>query len=199
MDFTSILTNDSWWFTWILLPLLIFTARIADQSFGTLRLIFVSKGFKNLAPVVGFFESVIWLLAISQIMKHIDNAACIIAYGSGFGMGNYVGMILEEKISIGKVLIRIVPKHNCDELVEALYAKDIGLTTVDATGRFGPVKVVYSIINRKDLTDIINLIDQHNPNAFYSIEEVKQVQEGVFRQNKRKRVLRASFGPKKTK
>ena len=97
-------------FTWVILPLLIFLARILDVSIGTMRLIFVSKGMKYLAPILGFFEVIIWLLAISQIMQHLDNVLCYVAYGLGFAMGNYLGIVLEEKMSIGTVLIRVIPQ-----------------------------------------------------------------------------------------
>ena len=78
-------------FAWVILPLLIFLARVADVSMGTLRIIFVSKGLKYLAPIIGFFEVIIWLLAIRIIMQNLSNFMCYIAYGAGFAMGNYAG------------------------------------------------------------------------------------------------------------
>ena len=75
-------------FTFVILPVLIFCFRIVDQSIGTIRLIFAAKGLKKLAPVFAFFESFIWLLAIGQIMKHLDNIYCYIAYAGGYAMGN---------------------------------------------------------------------------------------------------------------
>jgi uncharacterized protein YebE (UPF0316 family) len=95
---------DSFWWTWVLLPLLIFMSRILDQSIGTMRLIFVSKGYRYIGPILGFFEVIIWLLAITQVLQHLNNPLSYIAYGAGFGMGNYIGIRLEEKLSIGTVL-----------------------------------------------------------------------------------------------
>ncbi len=190
---------SSWWFVWVILPSLIFIARILDQSIGTLRLIFVAKGFKYLAPVVGFFESIIWLLAVSQIIQHLDNAACFIAYGSGFAMGNYIGMILEEKISIGKVLVRIIPKKDTTILIDKMKNKNYGMTIMEAIGSQGPVNVIMSIINRKDLPGLVDMINLHNPHAFYTIEDVRSVKEGVFPVPNRNNFLKGSFGPKKTK
>lgn len=199
MDISTIFQGDSWAFTWVILPILIFLARITDQSIGTLRLIFVAKGFKYLAPVVGFFESIIWLMAVSQIMQHLDNWIAFVAYGSGFAMGNYFGMVLEEKISIGKVLVRIIPKKDTTELMLRMKEENYGMTTMDAMGANGPVKVIMSIINRKDLHNLILLINHFNPNAFYTIEDVKSVKEGVFPMPARRRLLRKNFGPKKVK
>jgi uncharacterized protein YebE (UPF0316 family) len=181
MELLGYISAESWWFTWVILPLLIFIARIADQTIGTLRLIFVSKGFKTLAPIFGFFESIIWLLAVSQIMKHLDNVVCFLTYGLGFAMGNYIGILLEEKLSIGKVMVRIIPKIDTTELREFMNANGYGHTRIVAEGSTGPVNVIISIIDRKDLHDLVGIINRFNPNAFYSVEDVKAVKEGVFR------------------
>jgi uncharacterized protein YebE (UPF0316 family) len=199
MDIQALFQSDNWWFVYVILPVLIFAARITDQSIGTLRLIFVAKGFKYLAPLVGFFESIIWLLAVSQIMKHLDNWVAFVAYGGGFAMGNYFGMVLEEKISIGKVLVRIIPKKDTTDLMLRMKEENYGMTTMEAMGATGPVTVIMSIINRKDLPNLMLLINHFNPNAFYTIEDVKSVKEGVFPMPARRRLLRKNFGPKKVK
>ena len=108
---------DSFWWTWVLLPLLIFCSRILDQSIGTLRLIFVSKGYKNIGPFLGFFEVIIWLLAVTQVLQHLTNPMSYIAYGGGFAMGNYIGMRIEGRISIGTALIRIIPKDDANDMI----------------------------------------------------------------------------------
>jgi uncharacterized protein YebE (UPF0316 family) len=138
----DILLFNSSFYAWFILPFLIFIARIADVSIGTMRLIFVSRGFKYLAPVVGFFEVLIWLLAIGQIMKNLSNPLCYIGYAGGFAMGNYVGMLIAEKLSLGVVLIRVITKMDALQLVEHLNSKDYGVTSIDGHGSSGEVKVV---------------------------------------------------------
>ncbi|MGD0712027.1 MAG: DUF2179 domain-containing protein [Bacteroidales bacterium] len=172
-------------FAWVVLPLLIFLARICDVSLDTLRLIFVSKGIKKVAPLLGFFEVLIWLLAVSQIMKHLDNAICYIAYGSGFAMGNYIGMILEEKISIGSVMIRVVPKSDTSELVDMLRAQNYGITVVDAEGSHGNVKIIFSVVKRDNIPGFVSIINRYNPQAFYTVEDVRSVNEGVLHNDKK--------------
>ena len=191
MILNVLLYNDSDLFTWVILPLLIFLSRIADQSIGTMRLIFLSKGYRFIAPMLGFFEVIIWLIAVSQIMKHLDNALCYIAYGAGFAMGNFIGMTLEERISIGTVLVRIIPTMNAEELINTLRERNFGLTTVDAEGSRGEVRIFISIINRKDLKEYISIINKINPNAFYTIEEVKTINQGIVRNNQRNSVFGA--------
>lgn len=182
----SFLQSESWLFTWVILPLLIVLARIADQTIGTLRVIFLSKGYRLLAPALGFFEVIIWLLAVTQILQHLDNWLTYIAYGLGFALGNYMGLILEQKISLGTVIVRIIPKFDTTELVNYLIAQNFGITTVDAMGSRGPVKVIFSIVKRKDIDRVVEIIHKLNPNAFYTIEEVKSVHEGIMHSEGRK-------------
>lgn len=167
-------------YAWVVIPFLIFVARIADVSIGTIRLIFISRGLKYLAPVVGFFEILIWLLAIGQIMKNLSNPACYIAYAGGFAMGNFVGMWIVEKLSLGVILIRVVTKKDAAELVEYLKSADYGVTSVDGHGTAGQVKVVFTIVPRREVKSVADLIKKFNPQAFYTIEEVGFVEKGIF-------------------
>jgi uncharacterized protein YebE (UPF0316 family) len=177
----ALFNNSSDIFTWVVLPILIFVARICDVSIGTIRMIYVSKGLKVLASVLGFFEVSIWILAIGQIMKHMGSIVCFLAYGSGYAMGNYIGILLEEKLSIGTVIMRIIPRDDATNLITQLRSQSIGLTVVDGEGSMGKVKVIFSVIQRQDINFIINVINEHNPSAFYSVEDVKVVKEGIFK------------------
>jgi len=176
----NLLFFDSGLYTWFVLPSLIFIARVVDVSMGTVRVIFVSRGLKYLAPIVGFFEILIWLLAIGQIMKNLSNPVCYVAYAGGFAMGNYVGIRIAEKLSLGVVLIRVVSKKDALPLVECLKSESYGVTSVDGHGTSGEVKVVFTIVPRRELQGVVDLIKQFNPQAFYSVEEVGFVEKGVF-------------------
>jgi uncharacterized protein YebE (UPF0316 family) len=178
--------SDSNLFTWVILPLLIFFARIMDVSIGTLRLIFVSKGYKFYAPILGFFEVIVWLLAIGQIMQHLDNFLCYFAYGLGFATGNYLGIILEEKMSLGTVLIRVVPKVDTTNLINQLREKSFGASLVDIEGMTGKLKMIFMIVKRKDLNEAMGIIQEHNPQSFVTIEDVKTAKEGYFRISRKK-------------
>jgi len=177
----EILASDTWIFTWVLLPVLIFFARILDQSIGTMRLIFLSKGMKYIAPFLGFFEVIIWLLAIGQIMQHLDNWLCYVAYGAGFAMGNFIGISLEERLSIGTSIIRVILSSQSPELIDALKVHNFGLTILDADGAKGKVKIVFSIIRRKEIPVFLDTLHKFHPTAFYTIEDVKAAKEGVFK------------------
>ena len=184
-----LLTPDSWLFTWVMLPALIFFARIMDQSIGTLRLIFISKGMKNIAPFLGFFEVIIWLLAIGQIMQHLDNWLCYVAYGAGFAAGNFIGITLEEKLSIGTSIIRVILSNESPDLIMALKSHNFGLTILDAEGAKGKVKVLFSIIRRKEIPVFLETLHNHHSSAFYTIEDVKEAKEGVFKYVQQKSLM----------
>ena len=186
----NVLLLSSNFYTWFVIPFLIFIARIADVRIGTVRVIFVSRGFKYLAPIIGFFEILIWLLAIGQIMKNLSNPVCYIAYAGGFAMGNYVGICIADKLSLGVVLIRVITKIDALPLVEHLKSKNYGVTSVDGHGKSGQVKVVFTIVHRREVPSVVDLIKKFNPQAFYSIEEVGFVEKGVFPAKKNWRDLR---------
>ena len=167
-------------FSLVMVPFMIFCARVCDMSLDTIRVIFMSKGIKYLPAVIGFFEVIIWLVAIGQVMNNLTNVVCYIAYGAGFATGTIVGMAIEEKLSLGLTSVRIITKEDPADLMQYLRTHDYGVTSIDGEGATGKVKMVFTIIKRQDLSHVISIIKQFNPTAFYSIEEVKSVAEGVF-------------------
>jgi len=167
--------------TWIIIPLLIVIARIADVSLGTLRIVFVSKGMKMLAPVLGFFEIIIWLLAVSRIFENLDNWIYFISYAVGFSAGNYIGLLIEERIALGYINLRIITQLSGEELIERLSCEGYGVTSVDAKGSLGKVNIIYCVIKRSDYQHVAQLIEEYNPQAFYTIEDIRFANKGVFR------------------
>lgn len=164
-------------YAWILLPLLIFLARVSDVSIGTIRIIFVSKGIKYFAAIAGFFEILIWLMAIGQIMQNFSNFYYYFFYAGGFAMGNLVGIIIEEKISIGIVGIRIITRRDAKELIKSLRSLNFSATVVDADGPKGKVKIIFTVVNRQNISEVIKIVKKYNPGAFYSIEDIRKVSE----------------------
>jgi len=179
---SSFLNSDT--FTYVILPLLIFIARICDVSIGTMRIIFVSKGKKYIAPILGFFEVFIWIIAISKIMQNLDNYINYVAYAAGFATGNFVGMIIEEKLAIGIQMIRVFISENGMDLVKTLNSNGFGATTVEARGAKEKIHIIYTIVHRNEMEQVLEVINAFNPRAFYTIEDVKAVNEGIFNPRK---------------
>lgn len=178
MDIVAFYHSET--FRLFILPVAIFTARICDVSLDTLRIIYVSRGLKFLAAQIGFFEVLIWLIAISQIISNLTNPVLYIAYAGGFAMGNYIGITIEEKMAIGTVVIRVITQKDSAQLVEVLSADGYGVTHADAQGAMGPVKIIFTIVKRKDISSVLDIIQRFNPLAFYTIEDIRSVRQGVF-------------------
>lgn len=113
-------------------------------------------------------------------MQNLNNIACYIAFAGGFATGTYVGMIIEERLAFGLQVIRIITNQNFDELLEKLRKENHGITVVNGEGSLGPVKIIFMIVRRKTVRDVVGMIREYNPTAFYSIEDIKNVKQGVF-------------------
>ncbi len=180
---------DSPVFDFLILPLLIFIMRICDVTLDTMRIIFMTKGFRNVAPVIGFFEVLIWIVAITRIMENINNWVTYIAYAAGFATGNYIGMLLDEKLAIGHELIRVITKVDSADLAKSLREAGFGVTSVKASGMQGDVGILFIIVNRRNQKKAIGIIQNHTPNAFFTIENIHYVNRELD-----KHMISASMG-----
>lgn len=171
-----------WIFAYIALPFLIFIARVADVSLETTRIIFISKGFKLLALIVGFFEMLIWILAINQLWSNLHNGWLYLAYAGGFATGNFVGIWLDEKICLGNAMIRIIIRKNSKKLISELKKHNYPMTILN--GKSGTeetdVKVILAVVKRKELKNIFNLIKKSNPKAFFTIEDIRSMRKDGY-------------------
>lgn len=166
-------------FNYLVLPLLIFFARICDVSISTIRIIFVMSGNRFIAAILGFFEALIWLLAIGQIIANIDNGWSYVAYASGFATGTFVGMTIEQKLAYGKVVVRLFASKPIEELTSFLEEENFRYSIFDAEGRKGRVNIVFMVIKRDKLKKLIAGIDRYHPNAFFTVEGVKEVRQEI--------------------
>jgi uncharacterized protein YebE (UPF0316 family) len=164
-------------FDYLIMPLLIFCARVMDVSINTLRIMFVLNGKKKIAPILGFFEAMIWLLAIGQIFQNINNPMSYVAYAGGFAMGTFVGMTIEEKLALGRVLVRVITPEPMPELIEYMKERNYRFTSVGAEGRYGKVNLLFTVMKREVLKEYVEKVKTINNNAFYTIESVRRVSE----------------------
>jgi len=163
-----------------LLPIIIFVGRIFDVTLGTLRIIFVSKGERYKAPIVGFFEVFIWVVIISQIFSNTNSIVAYLAYAAGYAAGNYVGILVENKIAFGFQLLRVYTKKEGLELIQILNKKNIGATVLKGEGAMSQVNIIEIVINRKSLEEVVNIATSFDPDAFYLVEDIRYKQKGIF-------------------
>lgn len=173
--------------TWVLLPLLIFAARAFDVTLGTLRIIFLAQGFTKIAPLVGFFETLIWLLIVNQALAHVSNPLCAVAYAGGFATGNFFGLKLEEKLAMGRRLVRVILPNGHDpredhgpDVVAELRAAGFGVTVTHGEGLKGPVRILFTLVSRADVPRALAIVERIHPNAFLSVEDVRHAAAPTF-------------------
>jgi uncharacterized protein YebE (UPF0316 family) len=171
------------WPVW-LGALLIFFSRVTDVTLGTLRIAFISRGEKALAPLIAFFEMMVWLFAISTLMQNLTNFAYYVAYAGGFAGGVFTGLRIEDRIALGSRMIRTITQDDASELSDELRAAGWGVTSVRAAGHSGEVNLIFSVIKRADVGQYMALVEKHHPGSFSSIEEVRSIRRGVYRGRK---------------
>lgn len=164
----------------VIIPLLIMAARIIDVSLSTLRIVYLMKGEKFFAAGLGFFESLIWLLAIGQIIQNVTNVPAYIGWAAGFALGNYIGLLIEERLAVGKMIVRVITSVEAKSLIDKLKDSGYGVTHIDAQGASNKVKIIFCVIQRDQFGRVVEIINEFNPRAFYTVEDVRMAREGVF-------------------
>lgn len=174
MDFT---------FTWTALlgGLLIFGLRVIDMSLDTLRVLFVMRGRKGLAWILGFFQSLIFIIAISSVLTHLGNVFNIIGYAAGFATGNVVGMKIEERLAVGHSLMTIISSMRGAAVAESLRMEGYAVTEIPARGKDGTVTVLHCSVLRKDIGNVDTIVLEVDPNAFVTVEDMRPVRRGFWR------------------
>ena len=162
------------------IPLLIFFARLVDVTLSTIRIVFIARGLRTFAPLIGFVEILVWLVAIGQVMQNLDRPLNYLAYAGGFAAGTWIGLLLEGKLAIGLVAVRIITRHDASALMERLQEAKYGVTSFAARGVKGRVRLLLTVVPRRDLNRVQNLVGELNPSAFVSVEDVRQAREGFF-------------------
>lgn len=159
----------------------IFALRVTDMTFDTLRMLFVMRGRKSIAWGLGFFQSAVYVVAISSVLGHLDNPLNIIGYAAGFATGNVVGMLIEERLAVGHTQLQIVSSRRGALLASALREAGFGVTEIPARGKDGMVSMLSVSILRKDIGKIEQLVHETDPEAFMTSEDVRPMRHGFWR------------------
>jgi len=167
--------------------LIIFTARVIDVTLATFRTLMVVQGRKVYAAIIGFFEIIIYVSALNQVVSNLDNIGNLLAYGLGFACGNYVGITLESKIALGNLSAQIIlKKGDNQELIDELRECGFGVTKILGQGREGSRDILNVVINRKDLSSLKEIVFRYDPDAFIITNAISPISGGYFSTVKRK-------------
>lgn len=165
--------------TWALM-LTIFCARILDVSCGTFRTLLIFRGYRLLAMIVGFFEVFIWIMAAGRVLTHLNEWYLAVSYACGFAVGNYVGMWIESKVAMGTELVRIVSENR--DIQVATKLRGLGYKPIQMEGRAEnevTVEILLIVEKRRNMPKLLKLVKEIDPEAFYTVEDVKRVYEGA--------------------
>ncbi len=165
-------------FSYLVLPLFIFFARICDVSIGTIRIIMIGRSRRGMAALLGFFEVIIWLIAVSQVLGHLNNVISYIAYGAGFAAGNYVGISIENRLAIGMQAVQIITEENLKALSMLLRQEGFGVTNLAAKGQKGQMDFIYVVTPRKRSDEVLAIVKEFDANAFISVMDLRSSYAG---------------------
>jgi uncharacterized protein YebE (UPF0316 family) len=167
-------------------PLAIFALRVVDVAMATTRTLLAMRGARVAVPVIGFFEALIWVLAVGTAITHLDSPLHVLGYAAGFATGTVVGLWLEEKLALGLASFHIVSRHSGIEVAEALRDRGFGCTEFLGQGREGRVEVLNAVVRRRYIRDVLAIVDGLDPDAFVSVEEPRTVRRGWMFDKRRK-------------
>jgi uncharacterized protein YebE (UPF0316 family) len=164
-----------------LLTLLIFLLRVCDMSLDTLRVMFVLRGRRPQAWILGFFQSALWVIAITSVLSNLDNWLNVISYAAGFATGNVVGMAIYERLPIGHAHLRIISSRRGKAVADAIRAAGYAATELSGRGKDGTVMLINSSVRRRDITGVRKKVSEIDPEAFITLEEVRPLHRGYWR------------------
>ena len=173
---------------------LIFTLRILDVSMSIVRMILAVRGHRVVAAIIGFFEVLLWLFAVGTALHHLDSWFHIVGYAAGFATGNYVGVWLEGRFAMGINAVRAVfPQveltggiNNGPAAAHALRESGFAVTEMHGRGRESAVDILNVVVPRKQVADVMRIVQSYEPQAFVTVEEVRSTHGGYVRPGGRK-------------
>ncbi|MEQ8850399.1 MAG: DUF5698 domain-containing protein [Phycisphaerales bacterium] len=161
------------------IPIMIFVARIGDVSIGTVRTVFVISGYRKISVVLGFFEVLIWVLAVGGVIKYLPNPFAVIGYAGGYATGILVGMLIEDKIALGLRMIRVINPDSGVNVAAQMRERGFRVTRVEGSGQNGPVEVSFLVVPRRRVPELRQIIAELAPRAFITLERVDRTDGAV--------------------
>lgn len=159
----------------------IFALRVSDMSLDTIRVLFVFRGRRGLAWLLGFFQSLLFVIAITTVLSNLDNVLSVVGYAAGFATGNVVGMTIENRLAIGHIHMTVISSISGPRVVETLRSNGYAVTEISGRGLHGMVTVMHIDVLRKKVHDVETIVLENDPEAFITAEEVRPLRRGFWR------------------
>ena len=163
-----------------LLCLLVFVFRVCDVTLGTMRTLSIVKGHIAVSVVLGFFEVMIWIVAVSQVIVRLHESWWLaLAWAGGFATGNAVGIVVERKLALGTSVVRILSAEHGEEIATTLRSQGHPASTFVGEGPHGPVSLVYAMAPRRLAKDMVRSARRIDPDLLYVSEPAHESNGGV--------------------
>lgn len=151
--------------------IVIFVLRAVDVGMATVRIVLLSRGRKGAAALIGFFECLIWVFAVSRVLSGLDDPLRMVAFAAGFAAGTYLGSIVEGWLAIGQALIRVVAACDASPVAPLLREQGFGATVLNGDGMSGEVQVTFTVVPRRKVDPVLRLIAEANPASYVTIDD----------------------------
>ena len=167
----------------VIAGLFVFAMRVTDMSLDTLRMLFVMRGRKLFAGALGAVQAAVFILAVGAALQGPLNVYTVAGYATGFGVGVVVGMLAEERLALGYMMLRIYSPTHGPEIARKLREAGYAVTDFVAHGRDGRITVVNSVVARKDTQTVQAIVERTDPEAFITVDEARSLRHGYFGQH----------------
>lgn len=171
----------------------IFLARVMDVTLGTFRSIVVFRGHPAMAAAIGFLEILIWIMAVSQVIRQMDAWPLTLAYAGGFACGNYLGILLEARIGIGRESLRIISHAKPGTLTKSLRSTGLSVLTLTGLSDGAPAEVHMVTVERRKMPQLLDRLRAADPDAEYTISDVKSLQRADANAPRRWPIINAGW------
>lgn len=167
-------------------PFVVYGLRVTDVSMATIRMLMIMRGHRFVAPLIGFFEILLWVTAVGIVVNHLNSPLHVVGYAAGFATGNFLGLLIEERLALGVATVRTVVREGGTELAEELRASGFGVTEILGRGRDGTVDVLYSVLPRRRVAQCLSVVEARAPESFVVVDEPRTVRRGWLFPSKKK-------------
>jgi uncharacterized protein YebE (UPF0316 family) len=162
----------------LLTALIIFALRVFNMSIGTIRMIIANRGERVMSSALAFIEALAFIYSIAQVTANLNNVPNMLAYCGGFAVGNYVGILLEQRFFVTFVTVNIISRFKGHEIAEALRAAGYGVTETTGEGREGAVTILRSMVSNRNVPQLLSMVQQIHSEAFVAVEPARPLYRG---------------------
>ncbi len=156
--------------------------RVVNMALDTLRVATSARGRKLATWIVGFVQTLIFVYLLTEVIQDLTNIPNLVAYAAGFASGNVLGIWIEERMALGHTNLRIISPKLGTAVAERLRKAGYAVTEIPARGRDGAVSLLNLSVLRKDVGKVRGLVEEVDPGAFITAEEMRPVWRGFWRE-----------------